>query len=81
MGKKTGYFRANQGFATTLDGEQLFVQEGELVSAGHPLLEGREDLFEPAENFGRFDLANEPAVEQATAAPGEKRAGRTRSSG
>jgi hypothetical protein len=38
---KTGYYRANQGFATTLDGEPLFVQQGELVSAGHPLLKGR----------------------------------------
>jgi hypothetical protein len=32
-----------------------------------PLLKGREEHFEPVESFGRFD------VEQATAAPGEKR--------
>jgi hypothetical protein len=31
------------------------------------LLKRREDHFEPVESFGRFD------VEQATAAPGEKR--------
>jgi hypothetical protein len=61
------YYRANQGFATTLDGEPLFVAKGELVHKDHPLLKGRKDLFDPAENFGRFD------VEQATAAPEEKR--------
>ena len=69
MAKKsgTGYWKANQGFATILDGENVFVQKGELVRDGHPLLEGREELFDPAENFGRFD------VEEATAKPGAKR--------
>jgi len=72
MAKKsaTGYYRANQGFSTILDGESLFVQKGELVHSGHPLLKGREDLFDPADNFGRFDR---PEVEEATAAPGQKR--------
>ena len=74
---KHGYYRANQGFATTLDGEPLFVQKGELVRDGHPLLKGREDLFDPAENFGRFDV-DAKDVEQATAAPGEKRGLRTK---
>ena len=69
--KKADYYRANQGFATILDGENVFVKHGEIVSAGHPLLKGREDLFEPVDNFGRFDLSGEP--EKATAAPGEKR--------
>ncbi|HXJ48439.1 MAG TPA: hypothetical protein VNF91_04650 [Candidatus Acidoferrum sp.] len=64
----TDYYRANQGFSTMLDGDPVFVQKGELVHKDHPLLKGRRDLFDPAENFGRFD------VEQATAAPGEKRA-------
>ena len=63
----SNYFRANQGFATVLDGEPLFVAKGELVHKDHPLLKRRESMFDPAENFGRFD------VEQATAAPGEKR--------
>jgi hypothetical protein len=70
--EKSAYYRANQGFATVLDDEQIFVQKGELVSAGHPLLKGREDLFEPATNFGRFDLSKDEP-EKATAAPGEKR--------
>jgi nucleoid-associated protein YgaU len=64
---KTGYYEANQGFATTFEGEPLFVQKGELVHKSHPLLKGREELFDPAEHISRFD------VEAATAAPGEKR--------
>jgi hypothetical protein len=67
--KKPDFYRANQGFATMLDGENVFVQQGEIVRAGHPILEGREELFDEVENFGRFDQD----VEQATAAPGEKR--------
>lgn len=74
---KSGYYKANQGFATILDGENTFVQKGELVSAGHPLLKGREDLFDHVTNFGRFDSSAE--VEQATAAPGEKRGSRSAS--
>lgn len=68
---KSGFWKANQGFATEYDGGPLFVQKGELVRDGHPLLKGREDLFEPAEKLSRFDHKGE--VEQATAAPGEKR--------
>src|SRR5215471_9696566 len=70
---KTGYYEANQGFATTLDGEQLFVQKGELVHKSHPLLKGREDLFDPADRISRLD------VEQASAGPGEKRGRRRKS--
>jgi hypothetical protein len=70
MAKKQGYYRANQGFATVFDGENVFVQKGELVSADHPLLKGREGLFDHVTSFGRFDTSE---VEQATAAPGEKR--------
>lgn len=40
---------------------------GDLVDASSWVVKGREALFEPAEP------TNEPAVEQATAAPGEKR--------
>jgi hypothetical protein len=76
MGKpKSGYWQANQGFATTFEGEPYFLQKGELVPDGHPILKGREDLFEPALRVTRFDPEpkSEPVVEQATSAPGEKR--------
>jgi hypothetical protein len=49
------------------EGEQITIPAGEIVRAGHPLLRGRMEHFEPVESFGRFD------VEQATAAPGETR--------
>lgn len=65
--KKPDYYRAKEGFVTMFDGEQISVAAGEIVRAGHPLLKRREEHFVPVENFGRFD------VEQATAAPGEKR--------
>ena len=71
---KSGYYVANQGFATVFEGDNLFVQKGEYVPAGHPLLKGREEMFDPAEGIGRFDEESDrPDVEQATAAPGEKR--------
>lgn len=69
----TGYYQANQGFSTMFEGEMLFVQKGELVHKDHPLIKGREDLFEPAASIGRFDAPDDAEVEQATAAPGEKR--------
>lgn len=65
--KKAEYYRAKESFVTMYDGEQTSVAAGEIVRAGHPLLKRREEHFEPVESFGRFD------VEQATAAPGEKR--------
>lgn len=65
--KKVDLYQAKESFVTHLDGEQVAVAAGDLVRAGHPLLNGREDLFKPAEGWVRFD------VEQATAAPGEKR--------
>ncbi len=60
-------YRAKHAFGVRYEGEQLTIPEGEIVRAGHPLLKGLEEHFEPVESFGRFD------VEQATAAPGERR--------
>lgn len=64
---KPTHFRCKEAFVTMFEGEQISVADGEIVRAGHPLLERREEHFEPVESFGRFD------VEQATASPGEKR--------
>lgn len=60
-------FQAKSEFAVEIDGVPTVVHRGELVREGHPLLKGRESLFEPYEAKVRFD------VEQATAAPGKKR--------
>jgi hypothetical protein len=65
--RKAEYYKAKHAFGVMLDGEQMTVSEGEIVRAGHPLLKGRDEHFAPVTSFGRFD------VEQATAAPGEKR--------
>jgi hypothetical protein len=65
--KKIDLYQARESFVTHLDGEQIAVSAGDLVRAGHPLLKGRDELFEPAEGYVRFD------VEQATASPGEQR--------
>jgi hypothetical protein len=73
MTSKTELFQAKESFVTHVDGEQISVSRGDLVRAGHPILKGRDELFEPAEGFVRFD------VEQATKAPGEKRGERKRS--
>jgi hypothetical protein len=59
---------ATQSFATLLDGKPITVRKGVTrVRRGHKLLKGRESMFAPLEV--QFD------VEQATSAPGEKRAG------
>ena len=65
--KKTELYMANQSFSTMLDGDVIGVVKGDLVRAGHPILKGRSEFFEPAEGYVKFE------VEKATAAPGEKR--------
>lgn len=53
---------ARQDGMIVLDGERVFIHKGVTrVRAGHPLLEGREDLFEP--------LSVQYDVEDATARP------------
>lgn len=57
---------AKESFSTELDGAPVTVRARvTTVREGHPLMNGREDLFE--ERQVDFD------VEQATAAPGERR--------
>jgi hypothetical protein len=64
-------FRARTSFAAFLDGRTIIVQPGTLVDASDPILKGRKNLFEEFVPNTR----NYPSrVEQATAAPGEKRA-------
>jgi hypothetical protein len=66
--KKPRYYRAKTSFPVTEGGILAdSVREGEVLSANHPYVERYTDMLEPTEKFGRFD------VEQATAAPGEKR--------
>lgn len=64
-------FAAIRAFATDLPNEgALVIQPGQVVEEGDPVLKGRQHLFEPYEP----KIRNYPGrVEQATAAPGEKR--------
>jgi hypothetical protein len=85
-----GYAVANQGFATTYEGEPIFIQKGEFVPKDHPFVAERQDLFDQATHFGRFDEPeatpqkhadageDDDELEQATAGPGEKRGAKKR---
>lgn len=66
--------RCKTSFAVTLGGRPTVVQTGQLVDDSDPLYKGREELFEDV----TATVSSEPKrveskVEQATAAPGEKR--------
>lgn len=56
---------AKESFSTEINGTPRVVTKGETFREGHPVIEGREEMFEP------FKVDHE--LEQATAAPGEKR--------
>jgi hypothetical protein len=67
------YYKARHAFGVQYKGEFITIAADELVPAGHALLKqlgskAVEEHFEPVTSFGRWDK-----VEQATAAPGEKR--------
>jgi hypothetical protein len=72
--KKSQHYRAVESRIVFVDGEQVSVRKGELASADAAVVKVAADLWEPVEekDFVRH------GVEQATAAPGEKR-GQTRS--
>lgn len=69
--KKSDYYKVKNAFAVMYDGEQIVLSAGEIVRAGHPIMKGRDEHFEPVENFGRWDRE----VEQTTSNPGESRGG------
>lgn len=47
----------------------VIVTMGQLIDSGHPVVKGREHLFEPVETF----VSRRSGSETATAAPGEAR--------
>ena len=63
-------FAARHAFAVNLDGETIVIQPGQVVDEGDPILKGRAELFE---DFVPKIRKYPGQVEQATAAPGEKR--------
>jgi hypothetical protein len=57
---------ARESFVAELDGQEFDIQEGDLFEADHPLVHKLPNAFiAPRLRF--------PKIEQATAAPGEKR--------
>lgn len=67
--------RARQAFATTADGQTVVIQPGAIVQLDDPIVKGREALFEDFDEWVANNVRKFPGqrVEQATAAPGEKR--------
>lgn len=63
----TTLYQAKTTFGVVLEDQHVVVRKGDLIRKGHPLMKGREHLFEPASGYVRFE------VEQATKAPGEKK--------
>ena len=71
--KRSDYYKARHSFGVMHDGEQITVNEGEIVPSDSSLIKqfssaAVEEHFVEVTSFGRWDV-----VEQATAAPGEKR--------
>lgn len=63
---------AKESFSTEINGTPRVVTKGETFREGHPVIEGREEMFES------FKVDNE--LETATAEPGKRRRGRGKSS-
>ncbi|RSS59789.1 hypothetical protein [Streptomyces sp. WAC01280] len=63
--------RCKAAFAANINGSPHMFTVGQLVADDHPVIKGREALFEDAETYVSDRTASR--VEQATAAPGEKR--------
>lgn len=64
--------RVTKAFSVLSDPNGHVYTPGELVDANHPHVKGREDHFETVEAHVSA-RAGRGGVEQATAAPGEKR--------
>ncbi len=55
---------AVESVLTEVDGENVYITAGQTARAGHPILEGREALFEPFKvDYELGDEATEPVPE------------------
>jgi len=71
-----GILIATETFATNIDGVPTVIHKDVTrVREGHPVALGNPDFFRPVEDRVDHELAD---IEQATAAPGEKRGQRTK---
>lgn len=62
------YVRATEPFSGDVDGDPFVVNPSEILTDDHPIVRKYGNLFKPVEA-----TRQRPAVEQATAAPGEVR--------
>lgn len=53
--------KASEAFTTEHDGVERHVRKGETFRVGHPLVEGREELFEPFEIDNEYEEPEEPS--------------------
>lgn len=65
--RKTEFFVARESFHADIDGVPTVVSKGEIARVGASVLDTHAGYFEPIDRHVRYD------VEQATAAPGERR--------
>jgi hypothetical protein len=68
---ETTYLQARESFAGALNGSVVEVRKGDLAASTSAVVRQWPDKFEPLEI--RFTAPADARVEQATAAPGEKR--------
>lgn len=69
--------RCKEPFSADIKGVAHVISAGQLLDSRHPIVKGREHLFEPVEAFMERRTAQ---VEQATAEPGVKRSALRRNS-
>lgn len=67
MAKESDTVEALESFVGNIGGTDIFFRKGDLVKADNTAVKKWPHLF------GGVTLRHEPAIEQATAAPGEKR--------
>lgn len=63
--------QANTSFNATVGGVAVAIHEGETIDADHPLAQRYPEYFQSVKVMHRTPRT--PVIEQATAAPGEKR--------
>lgn len=68
---KEAVLQVTTSFHATVGGEQMFFRAGDLVDADHPAVKKWPGYFGEPKVTHR--VKSEPVVEQATAAPGQKR--------
>lgn len=67
------YVQAKEPATGSVKGEPFVLAKGEILAADHPIVKGYPQFFGPLE-----PSRQRPAVEAATAAPGERRGGGAR---